>query len=370
MRVLLTHGHTLYAKVTIPLAVRLVAEGHEVVVEHRGRRRFSDRYVLRNPTEVSVVDSGSLAYVARLIGLEREWDSVAPSVRVTRRPRGHFDAIVGTTKDLGPLRERAAADERATVWALGYQHMPFVVRVGGREGGLERSLFLRENPFTEAHGFLDILGDDDAWPNSFTFLDRVVERRPSADPKRDRVLIFHPGGWRGVVTAAGDDGATSRRKQRAFFERACRPLLAAGLRPVIKVHPLRALHHDLADVETVAREIDPGIEVLAPDDWFWDDAFHSAFVVNYGSSSVYELWSAGIRSAIVCNFEGTARSEKFAVFESVFVDTHEAYVDFVEDERWRSLELDPLAAEVAAAYEELCDGHATEDAAELIEGRL
>jgi hypothetical protein len=366
MRVLLTHGHTLYAKVTIPLALRLLETGHEVAVERRGLRRFSDRYVRRNPTGVSVIDRRSLRFVARLIGMEDEWTAAEGEVSVGR-PRGRFDAVVGTTKDLDALRELAGRGGPA-VWALGYQHMPFVVRVGRRGGGADGSLFLREHPFTAAHRFPGILGDDHAVPNSFTFLDRVVERLPSGNAARDRVLIFHPGGYRNVVTAPGEGRAASHRKQRAFFDRACRPLLEHGLRPVIKVHPLCARHHDLADVEKVAAEIDDRIGVLPPDAWFWDDAFHSAFVVNYGSSSIYELWSAGIRSAVVCNFEGTARSEKFAAFESVFIDSHEEYADFVDRERWRSLELDPLAAEVAAAYESLCDGHATERAVELVEG--
>jgi hypothetical protein len=368
MRVLFTHGHTLYAKVTIPLALRLLAAGHEVVIERRGLRRFSDRYVLRNPTGVSVTDRRSLRFVARLIGMEDEWTAAEGDVRVSRR-RGRFDAVVGTTKDLGPLRALARSDG-ATVWALGYQHMPYVVRVGGRDGDGDRgSLFLREHPFTDRHRFLDILGEDQAVPNSFTFLDRVIAGRPSGAPTRDRVLIFHPGGWRNVDTAPGEGPGSSREKQRALLERACRPALKHGLRPLVKVHPLRARYHDLRDVEALAREIDPRIGVLAPDEWFWDDAFHSAFVVNYGSSAIYELWSAGIRSAVVCNFEGAARSEKFASFESVFIDTHDDYVDFVARERWRDLELDPLAGEVAEAYESLCDGRSTERAAELIEGR-
>jgi hypothetical protein len=368
MRVLFTHGHTLYAKVTIPLALRLLAAGHEVVVERRGLRRFSDRYVLGNPTGVSVTDRRSLRFVARLIGMEEEWSAAEAEVPVGR-PRGRFDAVVGTTKDLKPLRALGASDG-STVWALGYQHMPYVVRVGaGDDHGDQRSLFLREHPFTDRHRFLEILGEDEAVPNSFTFLDRVVARRPAGPPARDRVLIFHPGGWRNVDTAPGEGRRESREKQRALLERACAPLLEHGLRPLVKVHPLRARHHDLADVEALAREIDPGIGVLAPEDWFWDDAFHSAFVVNYGSSAIYELWSAGIRSAVVCNFEGTARSEKFAAFDGIFIDTHPDYVDFVARERWRDLELDPLAAEVAEAYESLCDGRSTERAAELIEGR-
>lgn len=372
MRVLLAHGHTLYAKVTIPLALRLLADGHEVIV-HRRRDRlrgFSGDYVRSRPTHVQVVDRASLRFTARLIGYRDEWAAAedrAEVRRVGRRER--FDAVVGTTKDLDPLRAIAARDG-VPVFALGYQHMPYVVTVGG--GGPPRgdSLFLRHHPFTDAHRFLEIIGDDAAVPNAFTFLDRVMERRPAEPPERDRVLIFHPGGWRNVVTAPGEGARVSREKQLAFFERACRPLLEAGLTPVVKVHPLRARHHDLEEVAAVVERIGgDAIRVLGPEDWFWEDAFRSAFVVNYGSSSNYELWSAGIRTALVCNFEGAARSGKFSLFESLFIDTHEDYEAFVREERWRGLELDPLAAEVAAAYERLCDGRAAERAAEVVTAR-
>jgi hypothetical protein len=365
MRVLFTHGHTLYAKVTIPLALRLREEGHEVVFERRRDRwhRFSDRYVRAHPQNVAVVDRASLRYAARLIGYEREWEAAEGSIELGR-PRGRFDVVVGVTKELERLRALASAGD-ARVFALGYQHMPYVVAVG-REQRHDGSPFLQHNAFTDAHRFLEILGGDLAVPNSFLFLDRVVERRPARSPAGDRVLIFHPGGWRNVVTAPGEGARASREKQLAFFERACRPLLEAGLRPVIKVHPLRARHHDTGDVRAVADAIDPSIEVLAPDAWFWDDAFASAFVVNYGSSSIYELWSAGIRSAVVCNFEGSARSGKFAFFDSVFIDSHDEYRAFVAEERWRTLELDPLAREVSDAYAELCDGRATERAARIV----
>lgn len=375
MRVLFTHHHTLYAKVTIPLALRLHEQGHEIVFERRRDRwhRFSDRYVTSHPTSVAVVDRSSLRYAATLCGLAGPWAAAEDDIRVGRA-RGRFDAIVGVTKELDRLRALAARGD-TPVHALGYQHMPYLVSPGRPAGRRAASLFLEHNPFTDDHGFLEILGEDDAEPCAFLFLDEVVARRTAAPPAADRVLVFHPGGWRNVVTAPGTGAAEAHARQVAFFTRACVPVLEAGLTPVIKVHPLRARHHDTDDVGRVAQEIEDAhgtprgaIRVLGPDAWFWDDAFASAFIVNYGSSSIYELWSAGITSAVVCNFEGAARSGRFSLFDGVFLDSHDAYRDFVARAGWRDLRLDPLAARVSAAYAELCDGRAVERAALRVTG--
>lgn len=380
MRLLLVHGHTLYAKVTLPLALRLLELGHEVVVERRRDRwhRFSDGYVRAHPTTTAIVDRRSLRFVARLTGYEREWDAAEERIEVRRVGAGErFDAVVGTTKDLERLRALASGGSMRA-YALGYQHMPYLVTPGRplpSEPDGSGSFFMRPNPLTDAHRFLELIGSDGAVPNGFSFLDRVVERRPAETPARDRVLIFHPGGYRNVVTAPGDSAKTCHAKQLAFFDRACVPALEAGLRAVIKVHPLRARHHDLEDVAEIAEAIEDRhgaargtITCLGPEAWFWDDAFRSAFVVNYGSSSIYELWAAGIGSAVVCNFEGTARSRKFELFPSIMLDSHAQYAEFVREGRYASLELDPVAAETASAYAELCDGHATDRAGEIVTG--
>jgi hypothetical protein len=377
MRALFAHAQTLHMKVAIPVAIRLAEQGHEVAFERRGKpwQRFSDRYVRAHPTTVGLVDRRALRFVAEVIGYEDEWTAVERDIALVRGPDPSFDAIVGTTKDLARLRELRRGPG-VPAYALGYQHMPYLVEVGARPEAHPNgpgSFFLRRNEFTEAHRFLEILNGDRAVPNSFTFLDRVLERRTNVTETSSRVLIFHPGGYRDVVTSPGDPREVCIHKQVAFFERACLPIVRKGLTPVIKVHPLRARHHDYEDVMEVSRRIEaangiePGtIRCIGPRGWFWDEAFRAAFVVNYGSSAIYELWSAGVRSAVVCNFEGRARSEKFSAFEGIFLDEHEAYRDFIEQERFRRLRPGPLAQEVSRAYQGLCDGRATERAARFI----
>jgi hypothetical protein len=371
MRVLFTHAQTLYLKVAIPVAIRLMQQGHEVAFERRGRpwQRFSDRYVRAHATTMGLIDRRALRFVAELIGYGSEWAAAEDRVALVRKADASFDTYVGTTKDLGRLRELSRLTG-VKAYALGYQHMPYVVEVGAKSepvAGGPGSFFLRRNPFTQAHRFLEILNGDRAVPNSFTYLDRVLERRPKVVERSNRVLIFHPGGYRNVVTSPGDPRELCIRKQVAFFERACLPILRHGLIPVIKVHPLRARHHDYDEVVEVSRQIErangiePGtIRCIGPRGWFWDEAFRAAFVVNYGSSSIYELWSVGVHSAVVCGFEGRARSEKFSLLEGIVIHEHADYREFIARERFRRPQRGELAEEVARAYEQLCDGRATE----------
>jgi hypothetical protein len=375
LRVLFQNRHTLHAKVSIPLAVWLADRGHDVsfVRQGHGFNRFSARYVRRHPTSVRIVDRRSLAFVARLSGYGGDWERVTGSITFTSRPRYHeYDAIIGTTKELPELRA-VRARYGVRVFALGYQHMPFVVSVGEpfrRATGRRPSPLLEENPFTERHAFAEILEDCDAEPNGFTYLDRVPAGH---DDRPGMGLVFHPGGYRGVVSDPGDSRSLCHRKQVGLLERACLPLLEVGLFPVVKVHPLRARFHDEPDVKAVAEEVErrhglasESIGVLGPESSAWPVAQRSAVILNYGSSSLYELWSAGIRTAIVCNFEGRSRSEKFDLFPAIFFDRHTRYVDWLRAGDFRRLELDPLAERVFTAYRSLHDGHATERAAHLV----
>lgn len=373
MRVLALHTQTLYARATIPVLVELAARGHDVVVERQrhGLNSFGDRYVRSHPTDVKIVDRDSLRYVARLAGYGDDWARVEERIALAR-PRGRFDLVLGTTKDLERLREVAVRTD-ARALAVGYQHMPFLVAPAGETPlAARRSALLEENPFTAEHAFLDILRPYAAAAAGFTFMDRV--REAPVEP-RDELVLLHSGGWRGIETEAGEPRAAALGKQAAVLERALLPALEAGLRPVVKIHPLRARDHDGADVEELARGLEARhgvaegtIDVLGPDEWAWSRILGAALVAGYGSSSLYELWSAGLRNAVVLDFEGTARSRRFRLFPSIVLGSHVEYVSLVTEGRFRTLELDPLADTIARAYAELFDGRATARALAAAEG--
>jgi hypothetical protein len=375
---LFIHSQTLYAKVTIPMALACLEKGWEVTFRVNrpvlfGRSvGFSEEGIKRRPTGVGVLNPDAYHFVAELIGLGNKWRAVRGRVRFSLsgavRPR-KFDAVVGTTKDMNLLFR--IAGKGVPTFALGYQHLPVVARLGGPLVGHDdcadrQSVFFNDNAFAQQHRFGDIVKNCGVRLTTFTFLDTVYARRPTKVAEKDRVLIFHPGGYRDVVSTFGADEETCYAAQRAFLQRLCIPLVAKGLIPVIKVHPLRARYHDLEDLEILVRDVERknglaegSIELIGPKGWFWDAAFRSAFILTFGSSSIYELWSAGLKNVYVCNFEGTARSRKFGFFSSVFLDTYDAYLAIAERSERFSPKLDSLTDQVFESYHRLFDGAST-----------
>ena len=382
---LFVHGQTLYAKVTVPLALACMKKGWEVTFQVNrpvlfGQSiGFSEEVIKRRPTKVGILNPDAYDFVANLIGLGNEWGAARGSVRFSLsgaiKPR-KFDAVVGTTKDMKLLFR--IAGKGVPTFALGYQHLPVVARLGGPLVGHDdcadrQSVFFNDNAFSRQHRFSDIVKNCGVRLTTFTFLDAVYARRPTNVTEKDRVLIFHPGGYRDVVSAFDADKKTCYAAQRAFLQRLCIPLVAKGLTPVIKVHPLRARYHDLEDLEILVRDVERenglaegSIELIGPKDWFWDAAFRSAFILTFGSSSIYELWSAGLKNVYVCNFEGTARSRKFGFFSSVFLDTYEAYLAISERSDRFSPNLDSLTGQVFDSYHRLFDGTGTRTACNSI----
>ena len=375
---------------TIPLAVRFVRLGWQVAYAVHGPTflgmsyGFSDRYIRANPTNVTIVSAKSLRFVARLIGYEEEWlASQRRTEYVKTGSFGGYQAIVATTKDISRLRQMGR-EYRLPVFAVGYQHLPFVARVDAplhsHNGAAERdSVFLTDNAFSRSHKFPKDLGGCGLQLCGFTNLDRVwaYRREHEGTDGRRWVLIFHPGGYRGVVSQPGDPAGVCYARQKAFVERLCLPLVKAGYTPVVKIHPLRARFHDLKDVTEIVAAVerengfDAGSIVCAgPEAWYWEYAFKSSFILTFGSSSVYELWSAGLRNVFVCNFEGQSRSRRFDFFESVFIESYRQYLKLISTESFRNLALDSLTAEVFEAYHSLFDGRSTDTAYELIESEL
>jgi hypothetical protein len=392
-KILFFHATTLNSKVTIPLVIRLVEEGYAVSyrITRPNLLGFSAREIKSNPTGVATINRKSLEYVSRLINYHHEFSSVSGKVSYVIRVRSYqdFDAVVSVAKTsrIDNLR-RINSKFGVAAFALGYQHFPFFVKVNSdfrtHSTGKERdSVFFRDNPFTQHHEFAGFSPSTDGLRFCcFTYLDKVyrdlsnsIHSSKSGSP--NTVLVFHPGGYRGVVTQYGDSKRTSYAKQSAFIKKVCIPLVHSGFRPVIKVHPLRARYHDLSDLSEIISSLEKDYSLesgsiccIAADSWYWQYAFESSFILVFGSSSLYELWSTGLKNVFVCNFEGKERSKKFGCFESVFINTYEEYLEFIRTEAFQYTEFDPLTSQVFDAYHSLFNGQATQTAYELISNEL
>lgn len=391
-RVLFIHTQTLYSKVTIPLALYFARSGYGVSYAVNrptflGRSfGFSDRYIRNKPTSVAVINPEALQFAARLIGYEEQWQAHSGQIDyVWRKKFKQFDAVIGTTKNLDWLREIKSRYGIPT-FAIGYQHIPFVAQIDHQfdsyEGTSEKeSIFLTDNAFANAHNFRQILRSCGLRLCTFTFLDKVYQNYQAQKPLREEearfVLIFHPGGYRRVLTEASDSKAACYAKQKRFLEQLCLPLVQAGLKPVVKIHPLRAKFHDLNDVKTILRGIErennldeQSMLCIGPESWYWQYAFRSSFILTFGSSSIYELWSAGLSNVFVCDFVGRARSQKFRFFDSIFIPSYDAYLEFVTNEGVRDQQFDGLTSQVFEGYRGLFNGQAAQTAYQLISQQL
>jgi hypothetical protein len=387
--ILFLNSQTLHAKVTIPLALCFTRHGYGVsylvnLPTLFGRSfGFSDRYIRANPTGVGIINPEALQFVARLIGYGDDWSKYRREIGYHLwRHFGQFDGIIATSKNIPWLRS-IRAKHGSPAFAVGYEHIPFTIKIDDpfrsqSDPSELESVFLTDNAFSKAHGFQEILQSCGLHPCGFTYLDKVYQRYNARDWSEERVvLIFHPGGYRRVITKPGASRAICYTKQRAFLENLCIPLLQAGFKPVLKIHPLRAQFHDLADVQEIVEDIvheneldEDSIICIGPESWYWDYAFKSSFILTFGSSSIYELWSAGLRNVFVCDFEGSTRSQKFRFFDSIFIDSYEEYLDFVNVEASRHRPLDALTAQAFEAYHGLFNGQATQTAYELISNEL
>ena len=107
-----------------------------------------------------------------------------------------------------------------------------------------------------------------------------------------------------------------------------------------------------------------------PDCFIYVKDAQSRFIFTFGSTSLYELWSAGVRNAYVCNFVGPTRSRKYRFFESIFIDSYEDYLELIRNQDFQPDNLDALTAQVSDAYHDLFSGCIAQTACQSILNEL
>jgi hypothetical protein len=376
--ILFIQSQTLYAKATIPVAIECVKNGLPVTFQVNRpvflgySFGFSDNYIKNNPTSVGIINPHSLQYVADVIGLGEEWRAIKKKINFSFTgiffPK-RFLVVVGTTKNMDVLNK--ISNKGVNTFALGYQHLPVFLKVNKKKFKKQetdsQSVFFSDNEFSNDHKFENIVKNHEVTLSGFTYLDNIFKQ--SADASAcDKVLIFHPGGYRGVVSSPGDSKDTCYRKQKDFLNKLCVPLISKGLKPVVKIHPLRALYHDFDDLIELSKIVENennlpnnSIQILGPKEWVWSIAFNSCFVITFGSSAVYELWSLGIKNVYVCGFISAVRSQRFNYFDSVFIDSIDKYNSLINNpEINRCPSFDEITNSVFSAYNDVSCNNSVE----------
>ena len=387
--VLFLNSHLLYAKSTLPVALYLCEAGYDVFFltnELIGldKRDLAGTTAI-SPTESKTVNTLTLAQVAKLIGLDKEYEKQKENFNFINKAGlliRRFDHVVGTTKDID--RVAFLCRKKMSGLVLGYQHLPVVGRTSRKatavETAIKDSVFFSENKFANLHKFSSIVRMmSDRRLVNFMHMDEVW-RRWHADAGVGRVdgnhvIVYHPGGWRGIITVKGAPRDEALANQKQWMRKVCEPIFSLGLRPIIKIHPLCARDHDFEDVTLIAREIESdlavpegAIEILDRTEWVWQLATTAKALVVFGSSSIYELWSAGIQNIISVRYSNDDRSVKFLDLEvahiSVFPDALKEMTDSARDmkeDRGR------LVDRVANAYAQLFVGDSVTRATKMLE---
>ncbi len=350
MKIYFYLSHTLYAKVLIPLMVRLADKGHSIYVS---KNRFDFlRYDPRTCGGANIpnrfVNKNSFDYVSGIANSSCEWKRVRDSINFTFSLNpGRYDIIIGTTKDLCILESLHRRYPEKRIYAVGYQHMPFIISL--KDDLTHKNLpevctdiFLKPNPFSARHRFPEYIAGHKVSFRGFPYLESICSgyntRFPAGKAGCKRyVLIFHPGGYRNVITKRGEGKKRSYSRQREFLDSICRPVLREGLIPVIKVHPLAARHHFKEDILTILKSLSEDksdfSKVIVEEDDYYKYVYESDTVVTFGSSSLYELFSIGMRNIIICAFFGDERAKRFSCMKEISIDSKMEYDNFWKRER-------------------------------------
>jgi len=372
--ILFIQSQTLYAKVTIPVALECLNQGWNVTFQVNrpvvfGRSfGFSKHFIKKNPTAVNIINPESLQFVADLIGLGGEWNKLSKRIKFSLSAiflTKQFDVVIGSSKNM-PILEKI--QKKTNALGLGYEHLPVLIDLSksfdsSASQYYNKSIFCMDNTFSERHKFGDITMGYKTELNTFTFLDVVYDNNKKADNK-NLVLIFHPGGYRNIVSSPGDDKQTCYQSQKSFLHDLCIPVIRQNLTPVVKIHPLRARYHDVEDLNIIAREIEVecniaagSIQIIGAKSSFWDVANNSAFILTFGSSSIYELWSIGLRNVFVCDFITRERSNNFQFFKSIFINSYQDYIKIVSNSKEWNPVFDESTEEVFQQYSLLFNGN-------------
>ena len=242
------------------------------------------------------------------------------------------------------------------ICCLGYQHIPFTLFLGlEKKLKISNNKLLEKNYFTNYHSFSKLLNNFDVIDSSFTYID-YLDNHNLINQKKNFVLIFHPGGYRNIITKKNESKNNSYSKQNEFLTKICKPLLLNDLTPVIKIHPLCAQYHDYDDLKyllTKQNSLYNKIHLIRRDDTYVNYAKSSRFILTFGSSSLYELWSIGIKNAYVCNFLGEERSQKFSFFKSIFLEKYEDYLKLISKSDSEEAKKDTFTNDIINAYSDL-----------------
>ena len=342
-RLILLCTHTLYSKPLIALAYLLKDDFDEIILRDNSKLfRTYNKYkilneIYNNPTSFKNLNALTYEAVASQINYKKEWKKILPKISFKKfllfRKN---DVIFCTTKDISKYYYLNYLGFK--LFVIGYQHIPIVgilKRSVITSRSISNNIFLNHN-FSKRHNFNKILSKISFKTTNFPYLFKQII--PMQDVtninKNNTALIFHPGGSRGVISNPNDSKETIYKHQEIMFLKLLMPLINNNIDVHIKVHPLRARYHDFHDIKSIIlnsplSKFSSHINIIPPDESYFNYAKNAKFIFTLGSSSIYEIWLMGLENAYVINFFGNSRSENFNLEKNIMLNSLKDYESLV-----------------------------------------
>lgn len=335
-KILFFGSNLLYFRSLIPIICSLKNKDCEIYVYSNNINFFSKiffRFLKKNyPTKVNIVTLYTLEWISKLIDYDLQFNKIKHKIKFYNKfsfGKKKFDKLICTIKDLNEIKLYRNFSFTKS-YALGYQHLPVFVDLNKKKNNNTFSLKLKK--FEKIHRFKKILKNYDYKICKFTWLNKVKfqERK-----NLNKVLIFHPGGYRNVLTSMNEDYANSMIAQENFVKKLCLPLLKYNYIPVIKIHPLHAKYHGEDDCKTILRKLglSSKIDLIGPDKNYYKLLNQVKFAITLGSSSSYELWSIGFKNIFYCNMFGSSRVKKFNLFQKEIFYNELDYLKIIQSKK-------------------------------------
>jgi hypothetical protein len=291
---------------------------------------FFEFYKKKFPQSVNLITKNTISYLALIYNQNKIFKKIETKIKFKfiflnkilkylNYRTNKFDKIILTTKD---MHYRDLFGNNSKKYAVGYPPIPVFVDLNKKKK--TKSNFLsNDNIFTKKHNIKKILFKKYYYLRKFSYISNINRNQG----EKNKVIVFHPGGYRHVFTNPGENKINSYKIQKQAIEEICIPLLKNNLIPIIKIHPWHAIYHGYNDMLKILKlsNLEKKIFVMKPNESFVKILSQAKFVIVFGSSTVYELWSYGYNRIFFINFYGKKRSNKFSFLKKNFFNTKNQY---------------------------------------------
>jgi len=307
-------------KSLVPYIIKSVEDGHDVTVRtnffnNKLADIIFDLYKTNYPLKVNLINKNTINKLSKNYKLHLPEKNLKFSIIFSSKylrflnntylKKNTFDIVIGTLKD-NLFYEYNPNLKYKKKFAIGIP--PFPVNINFQD--LKKFSFEKFGDgdfFFKYHKIDKIIKNQDFTLRKFSYI-----KKNNKTQNLNRVLLLHPGGYRGVVTDYGASKKISNLQNSKFIKSICETLETNGYECLIKIHPLHAKFHGEKDLNSIVRNLNlKKTKVLGPYEGYFDLLNNCKFVLSCGSTSIHEIMSMGYKNIFLINFFGTSRTSEY-----------------------------------------------------------